>query len=97
MKTFKSDLYLINIHLLTKSYYGYIHPQKRSTDTRKRCQSKRLLPQTIRTRCKSWNSQTPTNANFPKKHPEYKFFEKKIILRRPGKEVNDNVLTFKAD
>ena len=29
MKTFKSDLYLINIHLLTKSYYGYIHPQKR--------------------------------------------------------------------
>ena len=33
----------------------------------------------------------------PKKHPEYKFMEHKIILRRPGKEVNDNVLTFKAD
>ena len=35
--------------------------------------------------------------HFPKKHPDYKFFSHKIILHRPGKEVNDNVLVFKAE
>lgn len=33
---------------------------------------------------KPYGLNIPTNCNFPKKHPEYKFFEQKLIVHRPG-------------
>jgi hypothetical protein len=33
---------------------------------------------------KPYGYETPINCNFPKKHPEYKFFDLKMTVHRPG-------------
>lgn len=33
---------------------------------------------------KPFGFDIPTNYNFPKKHPEYKFFELDMVVHRPG-------------
>jgi hypothetical protein len=35
--------------------------------------------------------------NYPKKHPQYKFFEHKIVLHRPHDQLPEDTMAFKAD
>lgn len=48
---------------------------------------------------KPYGLNIPTNSNFPKKQPEYKFFELDVVLHRPGEMVahEPNTLQFKVN
>lgn len=76
-----------------------VHSQECLQNTQGFQVDERVCAETLWIRCSFPLMQIPKNSNYPKQHPQYKYFEHELLLHRPGpsEKIEPNVIVFKVD